>query len=205
MIIAILLIKLLAISSAFQSQLDMIDNNEWVVAADADSNELHTLIFAVQRRNLDLLEKHLFDVSTPSSNNYGKHWSLSEIGKLTSSPEKCEFIKTWLLTSGVKISWTSKNCDYIKATSTIAKWSTIFQANFLEFHHKSGVKMTRTKRALVPEILEPYLFAIFNLVDSESPPHKKDHILSIDKKSTNERKLEQSDVTVYFLDGNKYI
>ena len=32
----------------------------------------HTVIFAVQQRNLDELEQVLFDVSDPESSNYGK-------------------------------------------------------------------------------------------------------------------------------------
>ena len=40
----------------------------------------HTIHIAIKQANLDVLEEKLYDVSTPTSSNYGKHWTHEQVG-----------------------------------------------------------------------------------------------------------------------------
>lgn len=79
----------------------------------------HTVIFAVHQRNLDELEQVLFDVSDPASANYGKHWSKSEVGELTSNPTSTNAVLEYLSFKRVNVINQSLYGEYITATATI--------------------------------------------------------------------------------------
>jgi tripeptidyl-peptidase-1 len=187
-----------------QSKLVMIDNPEWTQETIADGNTAHTLIFAVQQKNLDVLEKKLLDISSPFSKNYGKYLTFQDIGDLTSSLDYCNSVTNWLSNNQINIDHSTTHCHYITATATVSKWSEIFQTQFYVFTHSSGAKMIRAYTAQLPLTLSESLFAVFNIIDSESPITKK----IFQSKSTSNigddyfegRSLaNDADVTVQFL------
>ncbi len=49
------------------------------LAGSADPDRMLSMRVALVRSNVDELERRLYDVSTPSSANYGKHLSKSEV------------------------------------------------------------------------------------------------------------------------------
>lgn len=196
-------LSLLAMAEAAVRDIHMIPNPEWEKDIfPVHSSYEHMLIFATKQRNIDLLEAQLLDVSTPNSENYGKYWSYSQIGEFTSNVEGCAEIAKWLRIKEVEVLWTSKHCDYIKARTTVTRWASLFNAVFYEYQHKSGEKMVRAPSATIPSELDTHLHTVFYLFDSESPPSKKSHIMSVDS-HTNIHKIVESSPEEFSASSSK--
>ena len=87
----------------------------WHFLADEqpDLEGMQVLHFSLKQSNLDRLEAALWEVSTPSSSKYGKHWSFDEVGALTAPPSAArDLIENWLVSNGVprtSMMWTPYN------------------------------------------------------------------------------------------------
>jgi tripeptidyl-peptidase-1 len=201
--------KSIAIAGAAATvHVSMIDNPAWaeLPLRPLDST-LHALTFAVNQRNLDKLDSYLKEVSSPQSDRYGEHWTFEEIGAEFGNPDGCRAVKSWLDSNDISVDWSSAHCEYIKAKAPISKWEALLDADFLEFEHRSGSKMIRSRSALIPTELEDHIAGIFYLVDSESPPHRGSHMIwsghSPATRSLRENEVSstatQAEVDVYFL------
>ena len=93
----------------------------------------HDLIFAVQQKNLDQIEKILNDVSDPHSPNYGKHLTKEEVNALTANNEGkklvLEFLNNW---NAVVV---SSNDNYITAKATIEIWNQALSTTFYDYEN----------------------------------------------------------------------
>lgn len=59
----------------------------------------------IAQRNLHRGYEFLMDVSHPSSNNFGKHWTEQQVHDMFSpSPESVKLVKQWLVSSGIDAS-----------------------------------------------------------------------------------------------------
>jgi subtilase family serine protease len=133
----------------------------------------HTVIFAVQQRNLDELEQVLFDVSDPESSNYGKYWSKSEVGELTSNPTSTNAVLEYLSFKKVKVVNQSLYGEYITATATIKVWEDMFNTEFHHFDMKLQsvdgeakiVQVIRTESYSLPVELSDHVSAVFKTVE----------------------------------------
>ena len=132
----------------------------------------HTVIFAVQQRNLDELEQVLFYVSDPESSNYGKYWSKSQVGELTSNPTSTNAVLEYLSFKKVKVVNQSLYGEYITATATIKVWEDMFNTEFHHFDMKLQsvdgeakiVQVIRTESYSLPVELSDHVSAVFKTV-----------------------------------------
>ena len=136
----------------------------------------HTVIFAVQQRNLDELEQVLFDVSDPESSNYGKYWSKSEVGELTSNPTSTNAVLEYLSFKKVNVVNQSLYGEYITATATIKVWEDMFNTEFHHFDMKlqsvdweakiiRTLQVIRTESYSLPVELSDHVSAVFKTVE----------------------------------------
>jgi tripeptidyl-peptidase-1 len=134
----------------------------------------HTVIFAVQQRNLDELEQVLFDISDPKSSNYGKHWSKSEVGELTSNPISTNAVLEYLSFKEVNVVNQSLYGEYITATTTIKVWEDMFNTEFHYFDMKLQsvdgeakiVQVIRAESYSLPVELSDHVSAVFKTVQT---------------------------------------
>ena len=108
----------------------------------APSTQLHSVVFAVAKLNMDKLRKILDDISNPFSANYGNHLSRTEVSKLTSnvqgSQKLLKFLENHALVNNerLEILQMTPNKDYITARASVAHWERFFNTEFHLFHRK---------------------------------------------------------------------
>ena len=73
--------------------------NGWSLHRRADPNTLVPLKFKLAQSNIHNLDAYLLDISDPSSPNYGKHWTPSQVAQtFRPSQATIDAVHTWLLT-----------------------------------------------------------------------------------------------------------
>ncbi|RYG65186.1 hypothetical protein EON64_12455 [archaeon] len=135
----------------------------------ADEKVMHEVVFAVKQRNLDQIEKTLFEVSDPASPKYGKYLSRDEVGRLTENRDSTVKIQQFLLKSGATVVHTTPYGEYITALAPIATWQTLFATTFYDFEHvEKNTKVQRCAHYSLPTDILDHVESVFNTV--QLPP-----------------------------------
>lgn len=129
-------------------------------------NARHKITFAVQQRNLDRLTDLLLDVSTPSSVNFGKHWTRTEVMDFTSNPKSADTLVNFLRVHEIEITHETHYRDYVTATASIAQWEIFFKTKFHTFHDEVHDKFfVRALEHSVPKPLKSHIMGVFGVSD----------------------------------------
>lgn len=136
---AFILLALAVISSATQyvameSSLFRL-RDDFVRGNAADTSIVHEVIIAVKQKNLDAIEKTLYEVSDPTNPKYGKFLTRAQIGELTENREATLQIQAYLAANGATIVKTTPFGEYITAKAPIGVWQTLFATTFYDFEH----------------------------------------------------------------------
>lgn len=136
-----------------------------------DKQQLHEVVFAVQQRNLEELERTVLERSTPGTSLYQSWLSYSEVNELVSNEAGANEVTNWLRANDIEPTWKSKQHHYIKATASIEKWEALFDTEFHQFEDHSSPKKRKHIRTLqysLPEEISSHISAVFNTV--QVPP-----------------------------------
>lgn len=129
----------------------------------------HEVVFAVSQKNLDTLEKILFQVSDPKNEKYGKFLSRQEVANLTSNAAGTEHVSKFLNQNGVRIVKSTPHGEFITASAPISQWERLFATTFYTFAQSGAKKpVTRAHHYSIPAEIEEYVSAVFNTV--QLPP-----------------------------------
>lgn len=125
------------------------------------------ITFAVKQRNLDTLEKILYEVSDPKSAKYGKFLTRDEVATLTANTEATDAIKSFLTSKNIN-SKSTLHGEYVTASATIQQWEDLLHAEFYSFQHESKNEMKAVERAnsyVLPSEIVDHVDAVFNLIN----------------------------------------
>ena len=144
------------------------DRVDYVQTIGATPDEIHEVVVAIKHKNLDKLEETLYDVSTMTSPNYGKHKTRDEIGELIQNLEGTAAVKNWLQTFDVNIVDITPFGDFITVQ---AKVSTLEHALHAKFHEFRAVgekrfhnRVIRSESYSIPEELDNFIHEIFHCI-----------------------------------------
>ena len=113
----------------------------------------HELVFAIQQKNLDQIEKILNDVSNPNSPNYGHHLTKEQVDDITVNHEGKRQVLEFLSLIGAEI--VSSNDNYITATAKISIWNQSLHTVFHEYQNANkGTTVQRCMEYSLPEDLQ---------------------------------------------------
>jgi tripeptidyl-peptidase I len=105
------------------------------------------------------LERTLYDVSTPSSPNYGKYLTKEESEALMKpSPASREVVANWLQSSGVKDIRHDDEWVHFRATASQA--DSLMSTKFLVYRHveeQLSEGAIRTTKVLLPKEIQPHI------------------------------------------------
>jgi tripeptidyl-peptidase-1 len=150
----------------------------------------HTVVFALSQRNIPDLERILWDVSDPTSENYGKHWTRAEVGAFTSNPTATKAVLEYLSTvKEVTIDHRTLYDEYITATGSVEVWEALLNTEFNVYTLKevhSGPDsvesyvgrdkvraLIRSESYSLPSELSEHVTAVFNTVQFPELRRKK--------------------------------
>eukprot|EP01084_Bolivina_argentea_P274768 468426_1 len=137
----------------------------WIELSRTDPNKSIKLSLILKRENIDVLKRTLFAVSTPSSDDYGKFLTLSEIRNLIApKPITVESIKQWVRKSTLtNNTFTSTdNSDILTITLTISQIEKLLNTQYFDYKSKinSHLIVSRVKIGTVyhvPPNIGPFL------------------------------------------------
>ncbi|EPS94692.1 hypothetical protein FOMPIDRAFT_1054842 [Fomitopsis schrenkii] len=119
----------------------------------ADADTVLSLRLGLVREDTDKLIETLYDVSTPSSPNYGQHLSRSDAAALLSpSSESVGAVNAWLAENNLNATTISPGGDWLAIQVPVSKANEMLDADFSVFAHaESGTQSIRTLQYSIPE------------------------------------------------------
>eukprot|EP01039_Chlorochromonas_danica_P007525 gene7525-8323_t len=170
-------------------------NHGGIVKQDAvlaDAGSSHTVVFAIQQKNVDQLHSILMDVSTPSSPNYGQHWTRQQVSELTSNAAGMEEVVSFLRRHEISVDHVSKFGEYVVASAPVSLWEVFFKTRFEHFYDKvEDVHLLRAMHYSLPTPIHQHLAGVFGVADYfPNRLHPKDRLSPQSFASpSNEKKL----------------
>ncbi|KAF7357217.1 Family S53 protease [Mycena sanguinolenta] len=149
------LLSLAAASPAFQNfvlqeSLNSAPSGFSTSGPAADSTTLNLRI-ALASSNFAGLEQALYDVSTPSSANYGKHLSKAEVNAfLAPTSDAVSAVQAWLTSYGLTATSASSAGDWLSVTVPVSTANEMLAAKYETFVHTSTGKSYARTLSLVP-------------------------------------------------------
>ena len=146
----------------------------------APSSQTHDLVFSIRLRNMDELERILYDVSDPSSTNYGNHLTREDIVDLTSNVQSCKEVISYLEIAGASILSEDLAGGFISARGPVSVWESMLDTEFYSYSLKSGTNgsefknsntatsFLRTERYSVPHSLDAHIAWVLDTTDVPS-------------------------------------
>ena len=150
----------------------------------------HTLVFALSQRSIPELERILLDVSDPTNESYGKHWTRAEVGAFTSNPTATKAVLEYLSTiEEVTIDHRTLYDEYITATGPVEVWEALLNTEFnvyalkeaqsgldsaeSDVGHEKVRSFIRSELYSLPSEMSEHITAVFNTVQFPELRRKK--------------------------------
>ncbi|OSD02191.1 family S53 protease [Trametes coccinea BRFM310] len=117
------------------------------------------------------LEQKLYDVSDPSSPNYGNHLSTAEVVKYVApAPATVDAVNAWLAENDITAKTISPAGDWMSFEVPVSKANELFDADFSVFTHEStGKQYIRTLSYSIPAELQGHLELVHPTVSFPDP------------------------------------
>lgn len=115
----------------------------WNLARKHDASAVIPLRFALAQSNIEDLEEYLYDVSHPSSPNYGKHWSAGKVAStFAPSRESVDTVQDWLLESGIESGRIklSASGGWLEFKATVLEAEDLLHTSYNVYGHETGAE-----------------------------------------------------------------
>ena len=151
----------------------------------ASLSEPHDLVFNIRPRNMDELQRILYDVSDPASTNYGNHLSRENIIDLTSNVDSCKEVIAYLETAGASILSEDFAGGFITARGSVSLWESMLNTEFYSYslqpgrdkyvteNRKVSTPFFMAERYSVPLTLDAHVAWVLNTIDAPSSAKKE--------------------------------
>ena len=146
--------------------------------------QLHDLIFFIRQNNIGELTEILYDISDPTSTNYGKYLTSKEIANMTESPQARREVLSYLKAAGASIISETLYGEYITARAPVSIWEEMLDTEFYTYAVQNPPKQhnahtnerensirnyIRTERYSVPNVLNSHIDSVFNTIQMPPP------------------------------------
>ncbi|EON68558.1 hypothetical protein W97_07816 [Coniosporium apollinis CBS 100218] len=134
--------------------------NGWRMVGVPDPSQRLRFSIAVKQQNRALFEQTLYDVSTPSHPDYGRHLKRDELKDLVRpTVEATLSIIEWLEESGVRSGSIQDDGDWITFVATVEQAEKMMSTkfNYYQSHVRPNVRILRTMHYFVQDGLDQYI------------------------------------------------
>eukprot|EP01133_Synstelium_polycarpum_P015198 gene15198-17984_t len=144
----------------------------WTKTNRASANEVLHFRVALRQHNLGELEAALLDVSTPSSENYGKHWSIDQILDLIapSSDVSNEIVQFLEMNGAYNV---ENQRDYLKASARVEDIEKMFNIEMFNYQHVTKKNMMIVRSATMYQLPAQFASQIDMISGISELPHVK--------------------------------
>ncbi|MCJ1474289.1 hypothetical protein MMC13_002947 [Lambiella insularis] len=109
---------------------------------------------------MDKLEDYLMEVSHPTSEKFGQHWTAKQVADtFAPSGETVDTAREWLISSGIeeeRISQ-SQSLGWLKFEATVAEAESLLKTKYYKYKHSSGKPHVACSEYHVPEHVKPHV------------------------------------------------
>ncbi|KAH8114716.1 tripeptidyl peptidase A [Phellopilus nigrolimitatus] len=133
----------------------------WVKGDPAPADHILELRIALPQPNFHVLEQHLYEVSDPNHERYGKHLAKQEVEDIIAPrPESVELVDEWLISHGLNIDdfVRSPARDWVTVQVPVAVAEAMLATKYhVWIHEESGESSIRTLAYSVPEFIHDHV------------------------------------------------
>ncbi|PCH35756.1 subtilisin-like protein [Wolfiporia cocos MD-104 SS10] len=143
----------------------------YTLTGPASSDAMIDLRIALVQNDTAGLIDALYDVSTPSSSDYGKHLSKEEVeASVTPKAESVSAVHSWLNENGVNATTISPAGDWLSVQLPVGKANEMLGAEYSMFTHAgSGTQAVRTLSYSIPVDLQDHIDLVHPTVTFPNP------------------------------------
>ncbi|KAF2501113.1 tripeptidyl-peptidase 1 precursor [Lophium mytilinum] len=135
---------------------------QWKRVSRAPSAHTIDLHIGIKQGQFDELERHLYEVSDPSHDRYGKHLSHDEVNALVKpSEETLNLVNEWLRDNGIESLTYSPSKDWISVSLPVETVERLLDTEYSTFEHeRDGDRLVRTSKWSLPAHLHEHIDVI---------------------------------------------
>ncbi|KAH9948990.1 peptidase S8/S53 domain-containing protein [Amylocystis lapponica] len=158
--------------------------NGFVARGAAPLDQVLKLRIALKQSDPAGLEAALYDVSTPSSPNYGKYLTREEAASYAApTAETASAVNAWLTDNGLTATPLTPAGDWLGFEIPVSKANEMFEADFSVFDYEStGKTSIRTLSYSIPESLKGHIDTVHPTTLFARPTTRKAPIKYVPKK-----------------------
>lgn len=172
---------------AFRESADaLMSHVDFEKGARVPAKELHDVVFVVRQRNIDELKRILYDVSDPTSANYGNHMTYQEIHELVSDSIAYEEVVQYLTNAGATVVHEESQGECITARAEVGLWERMLNTKFHSYTKVSPAEPTkwpsaqtvfiRSEDYSVPVGLDEHVESIMNTIQIPVTKYQRDFV-----------------------------
>ncbi|CAF9942975.1 MAG: hypothetical protein ALECFALPRED_010346 [Alectoria fallacina] len=136
---------------------------KWHKVGPAPAHALLNLHIGLKQSQFDELERHLYEVSTPSHPRYGQHLTNEEVDELVKpADDTLNLVHDWLFDSGIDRAQLSYNRakDFIKVSLPVGEIERLLDTKYSIYKHLDGDRILRAPEWSLPKHLHDHIDVI---------------------------------------------
>ncbi|KAI0943204.1 hypothetical protein AcW1_002423 [Taiwanofungus camphoratus] len=143
----------------------------YTLVGSASPDTMLSVRIALTQSNPTGLEEALYDISTPSSSNYGKHLSKEEAAQFVApTSETTSAVTAWLQENGLTASNLTPAGDWLSSQVPVSQANDLFEADYNVYaHNATGQQTIRTLSYSIRQDLQDFLKVVYPTVQFPSP------------------------------------
>ena len=132
----------------------------WEKHSRLEAGSVLPMKIALTQSNMDKLEDHLMEVSHPSSEKFGQHWSAKKIAEtFAPSRDTHEAVRAWLESSGIapeRVSQ-SQSLGWLNFDATVEEAENLLKTEYYVYKHSTGKSHVACSEYHVPEHIRQHV------------------------------------------------
>lgn len=128
--------------------------NGWQKTHKLDNDFVIPMSIALKQSNLDQLDEYIMSVSSPSSAEYGSHWTSKQVAEaFAPSEETAASVLNWLHAAGIPLDrvYRSTSLGWLKFALTVKEAEELLHTEYHMYEHvQTGVTQVGCKKYHVP-------------------------------------------------------
>ncbi|RDX41880.1 family S53 protease [Lentinus brumalis] len=173
---------LLSLSSGvYGAQRTVPQSPQFVPLHAASPGQSISLTFGLPPTNIEGLHAALYDVSDPTSSNYGKYLTKAEVEAFVApKAESVQAVTDWLSKHNIKSKVVSPSGDMLRINVPVSTANALLSANFTEFADKqTDTTLVRTLSFTIPEDVEQHVKFVFPTTQFIPPPNGNEALFKV--------------------------
>lgn len=139
----------------------------------------------LSQRNLDKGWQWLEEVSHPTSEKYGQHWTAKEVADaFAPSQDSVDAVKAWLSSAGISEDRIkqSQSLNFLQFEATVDEAEDLLKTKYHVYEHESGQPHVACDEYSVPSHLKEHIDLIYPTVHFDAKLKPRDASVSIEKR-----------------------